>query len=90
MHFVEVNLDRLQKAIDAGKLDAKAPINGEALIKAGLISRVKDGVRLLGRGAITAKVTIEVAGASASAKAAVEKAGGTVILPPAPEAAPAA
>ena len=90
LHFVEVNLDRLQKAIDAGKLDAKAPINGEALIKAGLISRVKDGVRLLGRGAITAKVTIEVAGASASAKAAVEKAGGTVILPPAPEAAPAA
>jgi large subunit ribosomal protein L15 len=89
MHFVEINLDRLQKAIDAGKLDAKAPINGEALIKAGLISRVKDGVRLLGRGAITAKVTIEVAGASASAKAAVEKAGGTVILP-APEAAPAA
>ena len=87
--FVEINLDRLQKAIDEGKLDAQAPINGEALVKAGIISRVKDGVRLLGRGAITAKVTIEVAGASASAKAAVEKAGGTVVLP-APEAAPAA
>jgi large subunit ribosomal protein L15 len=87
--FVEINLDRLQKAIDAGKLDAKATINGEALVKAGIISRVKDGVRLLGRGAITAKVTIEVAGASASAKAAVEKAGGTVVVPVA-EAAPAA
>jgi len=88
-HYVEINLDRLQKAIDAGKLDANAKIDGGALIKAGLISRVKDGVRLLGRGAITAKVTIEVAGASASAKAAVEKAGGSVILP-APEPAPAA
>ncbi len=87
--FVEVNLDRLQKAIDAGKLDAKAPINGEALVKAGVISRLRDGVRLLGRGELTAKVTIEVAGASASAKAAVEKAGGTVVLP-APETAPAA
>jgi large subunit ribosomal protein L15 len=87
--FVEINLDRLQKAIDAGKLDAKATINGEALVKAGIISRVKDGVRLLGRGAITAKVTIEVAGASASAKAAVEKAGGTVVVPVA-EPAPAA
>ena len=86
--FAEVNLDRLQKAIDAGKLDAKAPINGDALVKAGVITRIKDGVRLLGRGAITAKVTIEVAGVSASARAAVEKAGGTVVLP-APEAAPA-
>jgi len=88
-HYVEINLDRLQKAIDAGKLDAAATIDGPALVKAGLISRVKDGVRLLGRGAITAKVTISVAGASASAKEAVEKAGGTVILPP-PPPAPAA
>ncbi len=84
--FAEVNLDRLQKAIDAGKLDAKATINGEALVKAGVISRLKDGVRLLGRGEIKAKVTIEVAGASASAKAAVEKAGGTVVVPVAEEA----
>jgi len=88
-HFVEVNLDRLQKAIDAGKLDAKATIDGAALIKAGIISRARDGIRLLGRGTITAKVTISVAGASASARAAVEKAGGSVILP-APEPAPAA
>ena len=88
--LVEVNLWRLAQAIDAGKLDAKAKIDGEALIKAGIISRVRDGVRLLGRGELKAKVTIEVAGASASAKAAVEKAGGSVILPPAPESAPAA
>jgi large subunit ribosomal protein L15 len=87
--FVEINLDRLQKAIDAGKLDAAATIDSAALIKAGIISRAKDGVRLLGRGEITAKVTIEVAGASASARAAVEKAGGSVIVPVS-EQAPAA
>ena len=89
-HYVEINLDRLQKAIDAGKLDANAKIDGDALVKAGIISRVRDGVRLLGRGELKAKVTIEVAGASASAKAAVEKAGGSIILPPAPESTPAA
>jgi large subunit ribosomal protein L15 len=87
--LVEINLDRLQKAIDAGKLDISATIDGAALVKAGIISRARDGVRLLGRGAITAKVTISVAGASASARAAVEKAGGSVIVP-APETAPAA
>ncbi|HEY1720528.1 MAG TPA: 50S ribosomal protein L15 [Magnetospirillaceae bacterium] len=85
-HYSEVNLDRLQKAIDAGKLDAKSTINGEALVKAGIIGRVNDGVRLLGRGEIKTKITIEVAGASASAKAAVEKAGGTVIVPVVEEA----
>jgi large subunit ribosomal protein L15 len=87
--FAEINLDRLQKAIDAGKLNAGATIDSAALIKAGIISRAKDGVRLLGRGAITAKVTIEVAGVSASARAAVEKAGGSVIVPVS-EQAPAA
>jgi len=88
--FAEINLDRLQKAIDAGKLNAGATIDSAALIKAGIISRAKDGVRLLGRGAITAKVTIEVAGVSASARAAVEKAGGSVIVPVVEEQAPAA
>jgi len=88
-NYVEVNLDRLQKAIDAGKLDTSATIDGAALVKAGIIARAKDGVRLLGRGELKAKLTISVAGASASAKAAVEKVGGTVIVP-APEAAPAA
>lgn len=79
--FVEVNIGRLQAAIDAGKLDASQKIDGEALVKAGVIRRVQDGVRLLGTGEISAKVTIEVAHASAAAKAAVEKAGGSVALP---------
>jgi large subunit ribosomal protein L15 len=80
LDYSEVNLDRLQKAVDAGKLDAKATVNGEALVKAGVLSTVKDGVRLLGRGSLTAKLTLEVAGATESAKAAVEKAGGKVVV----------
>jgi large subunit ribosomal protein L15 len=89
--FVEVNLDRLQKAVDAGKLDAAAKITGDVLVSAGLISQIRDGVRLLGRGELTAKLVIEVAGVSAGARAAVEKAGGTVIVQaPAQAAEPAA
>jgi len=80
LDYSEVNLDRLQKAVDAGKLDAKATVNGEALVKAGVLSTVKDGVRLLGRGSLTAKLTLEVAGTTESAKAAVEKAGGSVVV----------
>ena len=77
-------LDRLQQAIDAKTLDAKGTINAESLVKARAIRRAKDGVRLLGRGELKAKLTIEVHGASKSAIAAVEKAGGTVkILAPA-------
>ena len=83
--FVEVNLGRLQAAIDAGKLDAKGTIDAEALTKAGIIRRARDGVRLLGKGEIKSAVTISVAGASASAVAAVEKAGGKVVLPAAAE-----
>ena len=79
--FVEVNLDRLQKAIDAGRLDAAQTITPAALLAAGVIAATRDGVRLLARGSLTAKVTIEAAGASAAAVAAVEKAGGTVVLP---------
>ncbi|MFZ1416412.1 MAG: 50S ribosomal protein L15 [Defluviicoccus sp.] len=78
--FVEVNLDRLQAAIDAGKLDAAVPIDEGAMQTAGLFKRRRDGVRLLGRGALSAKVAIEVAGATKSAVAAVEKAGGTVTI----------
>src|SRR4249920_1000236 len=74
----EVNLGRLQKAIDDGKLDAKATINADALVKAGVMRRARAGVRLLGTGALKAKITIEVYGASKSAQAAVEKAGGSV------------
>jgi large subunit ribosomal protein L15 len=83
LEFAEINLDRLQEAIDAKLLDAGAAINAESLVKARVIRRPKDGVRLLGRGEIKAKLTIEVHGASKSAIAAVEKAGGTVkILAP--------
>jgi large subunit ribosomal protein L15 len=84
----EVNLDRVQAAIDAGKLDAGATIDAEALVKAGVLRRAKEGVRLLGRGELKGKVAFEVYGASKSAVAAVEKAGGSVkILAPAAEEA---
>jgi large subunit ribosomal protein L15 len=76
--FSEVNLNRIQKAIDNKKLDASVKITEEVLRKAGLAHKSKDGVRLLAKGAITAKIDIEVAGASAAAKEAVEKAGGSV------------
>jgi len=76
--FSEVNISRLQKAIDNKKLDIKAKITEEILRKAGLVHKSKDGVRLLGKGAITAKIDIEVAGVSAGAREAVEKAGGSV------------
>jgi large subunit ribosomal protein L15 len=84
LEFAEVNLDRIQQAIDAKVLDASGTINAEALVKSRVLRRAKDGVRLLGRGEIKSKVNIEVHGASKSAVAAVEKAGGTVkILAPA-------
>jgi large subunit ribosomal protein L15 len=80
----EVNLGRVQAAIDAKLLDAAAPVDAAALVKAGVLRRAKDGVRLLGGGEIKAKVAFSVWGASKSAVAAVEKAGGTVtILAPA-------
>lgn len=78
--FNTVNIGRIQTAIDAGKLDKGAKIDAAALVAAGVIRRVKDGVRLLGNGELTAKLDIEVAGVSAGAKAAVEKAGGTVTV----------
>ena len=81
--FNELNLERVQQAIDAGKLDAAALIDVEALVAAGVLRRAKDGVRLLGGGELKAKVNMAVAGASKSAIAAVESAGGsvTVLLP---------
>ena len=83
----EVNLGRIQSAIDAGTLDAAAKIDEAALVKAGVIRRAKDGIRLLGAGEIKAKVAFSVYGASKSAIAAVEKAGGTVeVLAPIPQA----
>jgi large subunit ribosomal protein L15 len=87
----EVNLGRVQAAIDAGKLNIGAPVTVEVLVNAGILRRAKEGVRLLGSGEITAKVSFEVFGASKSAVAAVEKAGGSVkILAPAPETSEAA
>ena len=83
----EVNLDKVQAAIDAGKLDAGATVDAEALVRAGVIRRAKDGVKLLGSGEIKAKVAFAVWGASKSAVAAVEKTGGSVtILAPKQEA----
>ena len=76
--FSEVNVGRIQKAIDNKKLDVKTKITEEVLRKAGLAHKSKDGIRLLGKGEITAKIDIEVAGVSASAKDAIEKAGGSV------------
>jgi large subunit ribosomal protein L15 len=74
----EVNLGRVQAAVDAGKLDASAPVTVDALVKAGIIARARDGVKLLGVGELTAKLSFEVTRASKSAVEAVEKAGGSV------------
>jgi len=76
--YAEVNLWRLEQAIAAGKLDATAPVDGAVLVAAGVLRRVKDGVKLLGEGELTSKLDITVHHATPSARAAVEKAGGTV------------
>jgi large subunit ribosomal protein L15 len=73
-----VNLGRIQKAIDAGKLDAAELITVESLMRAGVVTRRRDGVKVLGVGALTTKATFEVAVASKSAAAAIEKAGGSI------------
>jgi large subunit ribosomal protein L15 len=78
--YNELNLGRVQAAVDAGRLDGKKPITVEALQQAGLIRRAKDGVRLLGNGELKAKLAFEVTGASQSAIKAVEAKGGTVTL----------
>ena len=81
--FAEVNLGRIQKAIDAKRLDHAAPITEEALRKAGLVRHLHDGVRLLGKGTLSSKCNFEVTGASGPAASAIEKAGGALkILPP--------
>jgi large subunit ribosomal protein L15 len=89
--FVEVGLDRIVQAIEAGRLDAAQTIDAEALRAAGIVRRLKDGVRLLGGAEPKGKLTISVAGASRPAIAAVEKAGGsvTVAKPAEPAEAPA-
>ena len=80
--YVVVNLGRLQDAVDAGKLDAKKPVDAAALVGAGLISKARDGVRILAKGELTTKkVEIHAAGASKAAAKAVEKMGGKIIVP---------
>ena len=76
--FAVVNLGLIEKFIEAGKLDASAVINEDALVASGLVRRKLDGVRVLAKGEITAKANIEVTGASKSAIEAVEKAGGSL------------
>ena len=81
-NYVEINLGRLQLAIDAGKLDAGQPVDSAALLAAGVISKPRDGVRILAKGELTTKqVEIHAAGASKAAVVAVEKAGGKIVVP---------
>jgi large subunit ribosomal protein L15 len=78
--FKVVNLGRLQEALDRGKLNAEATLDGVALVASGVLRRMGDGIRLLAKGQLRTAITIEVAGASQAAIAAVEQAGGTVVL----------
>lgn len=89
LQFVEVNLGRLQEAVDAKKIDPKEAVTAEVLVQAGVIRRKKDGVRILGKGELTAALNLVVAGASKAAIEAVEKAGGKleVVAPKAAQAA---
>ena len=77
--YVEVNIGNIQKSIDEGRIDASKPIDTAVLQSAGLVGKLKDGIRLLGNGDVTAKINIHVAGASKSAISAVQKAGGSVV-----------
>jgi large subunit ribosomal protein L15 len=89
--YAEVNLGAIQKLVDAKKLDTKATIDHAALQAAGVARGGKDGVRVLAKGAFSAKISVRVAGISAAAKAAIEKAGGSVevihVVPAAEKAA---
>jgi large subunit ribosomal protein L15 len=76
--FAVVNLGMIQKFVDAGKLDAKAEITEDALVAAGLVRRKRDGIRVLAKGDVSAKLDIAVTGASKAAVDAVEKAGGSL------------
>jgi large subunit ribosomal protein L15 len=78
--FAVVNLGLIQKFVDEGKIDASAPITEDALVASGLVRRKLDGIRVLAKGDITAKLTLTVTGASKSAVEAVTKAGGTLTV----------
>jgi large subunit ribosomal protein L15 len=79
-NFVEVNLDQLQKAVDNGRIDPASPVDAKAISAAGILKRTRDGVRILGRGELNAKLDLVVAGASKSARDAVEKGGGSITI----------
>lgn len=84
--YNEINIGRIQSAIDAGKLDAGKPVNLASLTAAGVITRAGDGIRVLGQGELKVKIALEAHHASKSAVAAIEKAGGSVkVLRPTPE-----
>jgi large subunit ribosomal protein L15 len=85
--FAWVNLDRIAKAIESGKLDATKVIDETALVTSGVVRHLRDGVRVLARGTAPAKLTIQVTGASAAAVKAVEAAGGTLTVTAPPKAA---
>lgn len=82
LEFSVINLGLVQKFIDAGKIDVKQPLTEDALVAAGVVRRKRDGIRILAKGEITAKVELAVSGASKSAVEAVEKAGGTLTIVP--------
>ena len=86
--YAVVNLGLIQKFVDAGKIDASAPVTEDALVASGLVRRKRDGIRVLAKGDVTAKLDLQVTGASKSAVDAVEKAGGSITVAAAP--APAA
>ena len=86
--FAVVNLGLIQKFVDAGKIDASSPVTEDVLVASGLVRRKLDGIRVLAKGDFTAKVDLQVTGASKSAVAAVEGAGGSITVAAAP--APAA
>ncbi len=86
--YAELNIGKLQAAIEAKKIDAKKPLGEDELVKSGVVRRKRDGIRLLAKGTLKAKVNLTVTGATKAAVAAVEKAGGTVSLAEKPKAAP--
>ncbi len=79
--YAIVNLSTLQKAVDAGKIAVGTPIDEDVLVASGVVRRKRDGVRLLGKGALSAPLTLKLSGASKSAVEAVEQAGGTIDVP---------
>ncbi len=89
-HYAVTNIGLIQKFIDAGKIDAKAPITEDVLLASGLIRRKLDGVRVLAKGAITSKISIAVTGASKTAVEAIEKVGGSLTITARPKAEKAA